>query len=62
MRELLEAAERRLLEAEGANATNATVEEAVPLATPLVGSSYSCVSRNEYRAMAMDARLSKESR
>jgi len=57
MRQLMGAAERRLLQDIAASA-NATV----PLQTPLAGTSFSCVSRAEYRAMATDADLSRESR
>jgi len=60
MRQLMGAAERRLLQDNATNATDAA--DAVPLETPLAGTSYSCVSRREYRAMAMDPLLSKDSR
>lgn len=62
MRELLEAAERHLLQANATNATEGGNGTLVPLKTPLVGTSYSCVSRSEYRALAMDPTLGKESR
>ena len=51
MRQLFSAAERRLMQA------NASASK-----TPYVGTSYSCVSRNEYVAMATDSVLSKNSR
>ena len=46
---------------EQTNATNAT-DTTVPSPTPLAGTSYSCVSRSEYTAIALDPLLSKESR
>ena len=54
MRELFGAAERELLQT--------TTTTANSTHTRLTGTSYACVSKNEYRAMAMDKMLSKNSR